>query len=53
MQPVIATASLELLHMDSTIIEMTMELGQPPNMVSILAFCSHFMKHVMGYVTPD
>ena len=53
MQPIIATAPLELLHMDFTSIETTMELDQPPNMVSVLVFYNHFVKHVMAYVTPD
>ena len=30
-----------------------MELDQPPNMVNLLVFCDHFMKHVMAYMTPD
>ena len=30
-----------------------MELDQPPNMVNILVFCKHFMKHIMTYMTPD
>ena len=30
-----------------------MELDKPPNMVKILVFCDHFMKHVMTYMTPD
>ena len=53
MQPIIATARLELLHMDFTSIEMTMELDQPPNVVSALVFCDHFTKQVMAYVTPN
>ena len=52
MQPIIATAPLELLHMGFTSIEMTMDLDQPPNVVSILVFFNHFAKHVMAYVTP-
>ena len=28
-----------------------MELHQPPNMVNLLVFCNHFMKHIMAYVT--
>ena len=28
-----------------------MELDQPPNVVNILVFHDHFMKHVMEYVT--
>ena len=53
MQPIIATAPLELLHVDFTIIEKTMELDQPPNVVSVLAFCDHFMKHIMACMTPN
>ena len=53
MQPIIATAPLELLHVDFTSIQMTMELDQPPNMVSILVFCNHFTKHIMACMTPQ
>ena len=52
-QPIIVTAPLELLHIDFTSIETTMELDQPPNVVNILVFCDHFTKHVMAYVTPN
>ena len=51
--PYSVTASLELLDIDFTSIETTMELDQPPNMVIILVFCDHFMKHIMAYVTPN
>ena len=51
--PIIVTAPLELLHIDFTSIETTMELDQPQNMVNLLVFCDHFTKHVMAYVTPD
>ena len=53
MQPIIATVPLELLCVDLTSIEMTLELHQPLNMVNVLVFCNHFMKCVMAYVTPD
>ena len=51
MWPIIVTAALELLHIDLTRIETTMELDQPPNVVNLLVFCNHFTKHVMAYVT--
>ena len=51
--PIIVTAPLELLHVDFTSIETMMELDQPPNMMNLLVFCDHFMKHVMAYVTPN
>ena len=53
MQPIIATAPLELLHVDFISIEMTMGLDQTPNMVSVFIFCDVFMKHIMANVTPD
>ena len=53
MQPIIATAPLELLHIDFMSIEMTMELDQLPNMVSVLVFCNYFTKHIMAYLTPN
>ena len=43
-QPIIVTALLELLHIDFTSIETTMELDQCPNVVNILVFCDHFMN---------
>ena len=52
-QPIISTPPLELLHVDFTSIEMTMELDQPPNVVNVLVFCHHFKKHIMANVTPD
>ena len=52
MQPIIVTAPLELLQMDFTSIEMTVELDQPLNMVNVLVFYTHFTKHIMAYVTP-
>ena len=30
-----------------------MDLDQPSNVVRILVFCDHFMKHIKAYVTPD
>ena len=50
--PIIATAPLELLHIDFTGIEMTMKLYQQLNVVDILIFCDHFMKHTMACMTP-
>ena len=52
MQPIIATASLELLHVGFMGIAMAMVLDQPPNMMNVLVFWDHFTKHVMTYVTP-
>ena len=51
--PIIATAPLELLHIDFTSLETMMELDHPPNVVNVLVLCNHFMKHIMAHVTPN
>ena len=48
-----ATAPLDLLHVDFTIIETTLELNKLPKVASILVFQDHFTKYVLVYVTPD
>ena len=52
MEHIIASTPLELLHVDFTSIEMTMELHQPPNVVNVLVFCHHLTKHIMSYMIP-
>ena len=47
------TAPLDLLHVDFTSIETTMEPNQSPRVANILVFQDHFMKHALAYVTPD
>ena len=51
--PIVATASLDLLHVDFTSIETMMELNQSPRVANILVFQDHFTKHVLAYVTPN
>ena len=51
--PIVATTPLDLLHVDFTSIETTMELNQSPRVANILVFQDHFPKHVLAYVTPD
>ena len=53
LHPTVATDLLDLLHIDFTSIEMTMELNQLPRVTSILVFQNHFMKHIMAYMTPN
>ena len=53
LQAILVTSPLELLCVDFTGIELTMDLDQPPCIVYVLVFCNHFMRHVMAYVTPD
>ena len=50
---IVATTPLDLLMIDFTGMEMTMELNQLPRVANVLAFQKHFMKHIMAYVTPD
>ena len=49
--PIVATTPLDLLHVDFTSIETTLELNQLPRVVNILVFQDHFTKHVLAYVT--
>ena len=50
---IVATAPLDLLHIDFTSIETTIELNQPPKVANILVFQDHFTKQVMAYMTPN
>ena len=50
---IIATAPLELLHIDYMSIDMTMELNQSPKVVNILVFQGYSTKHIVAYVTPS
>ena len=45
---IVATAPLDLLHVDFTIIETTLEPNQSPRVTSILVFQDYFMKHVLA-----
>ena len=51
--PIVATAPLDLLHVDFTSIETTMELDRSPRVANVLVFQDHFTKYVLAYVTPD
>ena len=50
--PIVATAPLDLLHVDFTSIETTLELNQLPRVANILVFQDHFTKHVLAYMNP-
>ena len=50
---IVATAPLDLLHLDFTSIETMLEPNQSPRVANILMFQDHFMKHMLAYVTPD
>ena len=51
--PIVATAPLDLLHVDFTSIETTLELNQLPRVTKVLVVQDYFTKHVLAYVTPD
>ena len=53
LHPIVATAPLDLLHVDFTSIEITMELNKLPRVANILVFQDHFTKHVLVYVIPN
>ena len=53
LSPIVATAPLDLLHVDFTSIETTLEPNQSPRVANVLVFQDHFTKHVLAYVTPD
>ena len=48
-----ATAPLNLLHVDFTSIETTLEPNQLPRVSNVLVFQDHFTKRMLAYVTPD
>ena len=48
-----ATAPLDLLHVDFTSIETMMGLDKSPQVAHVLVFQGHFIKHVLAYVTPE
>ena len=51
--PIVATAPLDLLHVDFTSIETMLEPNQSPRVANVLVFQDHFTKHVLVYLTPD
>ena len=53
MHPIMATGPLDLLHVNFTSMETTLELNQSLRLANILVFQDHFMKHVLAYVTPN
>ena len=48
-----ATTPPDLLHVDFTSTETTLEPKQSPRVANVLVFQDHFMKHVLTYVTPN
>ena len=46
-------APLELVHLDYTSIESTMELNKPPMVKNVLVMTDHFMRYALAVVTKD
>ena len=53
LHPIVAITPLDLLHVDFTSKEMTMELNKLPRVTNFLVFQDHFTKHVFAYVNPN
>ena len=51
--PIQAYTPLELVHVDFTSIETTMELNQPPSVKNVLVLMDHFTRYAMAFVTKD
>ena len=51
--PIQAYMPLELVHVDFTSIETTMELNQPPSIKNVLVLTDHFTRYMMAFVTKD
>ena len=52
LNPIVATAPLDLLHVDLTSIATMLEPNQSPRVTNVLVFQDHFTKHMLAYVTP-
>ena len=51
--PIQVYAPLELVHVDFTSIETTMELNQPLSIKNVLVLMDHFTRYAMAFVTKD
>ena len=51
--PIRVYAPLELVHLDYTTIDSTMELNKPPVVKNVLLITDHFMRYALAVVTKD
>ena len=51
--PIKVHAPLELIHVDFTSVESTMELNKPPSVKNVLVITNHFMRCAMAVITKD
>ena len=53
MVPVMVTTPLQLLHLDFTSFETTMNLNELPKVENILVIVDNFTRYTRAYVTKD
>ena len=53
MATITASSPLELVHVDFTSIETTLDLNQPPKVKNVLVITDHFTRYAMAFVTKD
>ena len=51
--PILAHTSLELIHVDFTSVESTMEFNKPPCVKNVLVITDHFTRYTLAMVTKD
>ena len=51
--PIRVHTPLELIHVDFTSVESTMELNKPPSVKNVLVIMDHFMHYAMAVITKD
>ena len=51
--PIQAYVPLELIHVDFTSIETTIELNQLPSVKNVLVLMDHFTRYTMAFITKD
>ena len=53
MVPIMVTTPLQLVHLDFTLFEMTMNLNESPKVEHVLVIVDHFTRYTRAYVTKD
>ena len=53
MEPIICTQPLELVHVDSVGMEVTIPVKEKPVVKNVLVVVNHFTRHVQAFVTKN
>ena len=53
MVPMMVTVPLQLVHLDYTLFEITMNLNELPKVKNVLVIVDHFTRYTRAYVTKD